>query len=341
MEARDDRRHPTLRRARPLGQLRIDALEKGPGRAAYGSRQVQEVEARTALTDAAMGFPCWSLNPYVGCLHDCGYCYVPDTMRTDRTRWGSFVAVKRNLPALLRRELATKEPRKVYLSTATDCYQPVEREHKVTRACLELLARADWPVRVLTRSPLVLRDVDLLRRFSDLQVGLSVPTLDDRARAILEPGAPTIPARLDTLRRLADAGLRTFANYAPAYPLTAGITPTQVAETLRDTGIASAYTAPWGYLEGVLPVLDARMGPAAVAGSGLEEFAARIHDPVLQERLQAALKVAFARAGVPLTTADFRHQRAPAWRTPPAPTPAPPGAPGGPAPGAPGPPRAA
>ncbi|MEA3189627.1 MAG: hypothetical protein QOD77_209 [Thermoplasmata archaeon] len=335
MEARDDRQHPTLRRARPLGQLRIDALEKGAGRTAYGSRQVQEIEAKSALTEAAMGFPCWSLNPYVGCLHDCGYCYVPDTMRTDRTRWGSFVAVKTNLPTLLRRELASKEPRRVYLSTATDCYQPVEREHKVTRACLELLLRADWPVRVLTRSPLVLRDMDLLRRFSDLEVGLSVPTLDDRVRAILEPGAPPIQARLDTLRALADAGLTTFANHAPAYPLTGGITPTQVAEALAATGIQSAYTAPWGYLEGVLPVLDARMAAHAGPGSGLEEFAARVHDPQSQDRLQAALKVAFERAGIPLSQGSFRHQ--PASRTRPAPTPARPSGRDGPAPAAPAP----
>lgn len=303
-EARiDDRRHALLAKARPLSQVVLDRLES-PGRPAYGPRRVGEVEVGSALNDIPdLGDPsrrAWGLNTYTGCLHDCAYCYVPDLLRVERPRWGSYVLVKKNLPTVLQAEMRRKEPRRVLLGGATDVYQPVEREHRVTRACLEVLLRHDWPLRIITRGPLVVRDVDLLRRFSDLDVGVSVPTLDDKVRALVEPGAPTIAARLEALRALSDAGLRTFANYAPAYPLTGGVTPLQVAEAFRDAGVAYAYTQPWGWLRGVAPILEKRLAGQDGASAGLDELLGRVSDPALQERLQAALKVAFARVGVPL-----------------------------------------
>lgn len=330
----DDSRHALLSKARPLSQLALDG-DGRPGRSAYGPRSLGEVEVGTALNDVDMDGPCWSLNPYVGCLHDCVYCYVPDTMHAERERWGSYALAKRNLPLVLQRELGRRERRTVCIGTSTDAYQPAERDQRVTRQCLEVLARRDWPVRLLTRSPLVRRDVDLLRRFSDLRVGLSVPTLDDRARAVLEPGAPTIQARLDALRALADAGLRTFANYAPAYPLTGGVAPGDVAAAFRDVGVRWVYTQPWGYLRGVLPALRARLQEAGVdATPGLDELYGRVADPLLQDRLLQALRVAFAKAGVPLHVGDLTPGR-PRGGTRGGPTPAPPGGPGAPAPAAP------
>jgi DNA repair photolyase len=300
----DDSRHALLSKSRPLSQVVLDRLDS-PGRPAYGPRQVREVEVRSALNDIPdLGRPgrAWGLNTYVGCLHDCAYCYVPDLLRVERGRWGSYVLVKRNLPTVLQGEMRRKERRRILVGGATDVYQPVEREHKVTRACLEVLARHDWPMRLITRNPLVTRDVDLLRRFTDLEVGMSVPTLDDRARAVVEPGAPTIAHRLQALRTLSDAGLDTFANYAPAYPFTGGVTPTQVAEAFKAAGVRWAYAAPWFGLAGVLPVLRQRLAAAGV--EGLDELDGRVEDPVLQKRLLAALRVAFARADVDLHTAE-------------------------------------
>jgi DNA repair photolyase len=332
MRPADDSRHALLSKARPLSQLVLDRLD-GPGRSAYGQRGVQEVEVRSALNDVDMGGPAWSLNPYTGCLHDCVYCYVPDTMHAERQRWGSYALVKRNLPLVLQDEVRRRERRKVYIGTSTDAYQPVERDHLVTQRCLEVLARHDWPVRLLTRSPLVLRDIPLLRRIGDLSVGLSVPTLDDRARAILEPGAPPIQARLDALRALADAGLRTYANYAPAYPLTGGVRPSDIAEAFRDAGVQWVYTQPWGYLRNVLPALRRRLADAKLAGEpgieDLDELDGRVEDPALQDRLLQTLKVAFAKAGVELWVGDLSPGRFRAG-TRDGPTPAPPGAPGGP-----------
>ncbi|HET6398884.1 MAG TPA: radical SAM protein [Candidatus Thermoplasmatota archaeon] len=219
---RDDAVHPTLRRALPVAQATLDG--GAPGRSAYGACDVLETMGGQGLTDFTFGGTttgeAWSINPYSGCQHACTYCYVPDTVKAERGRWGRYAVVKRDLPTQLSRLVRKRQKMTVYLSTATDPYQPLEAEHGITRKCLEVLVRKDWPVEVLTRSPLVLRDLDLLTQLSQVRVGLSIPMLDDRVRRALEPLAPAIPARLRALRKLSDAGIPTFANYTPACPPT-------------------------------------------------------------------------------------------------------------------------
>ncbi|MGQ0534841.1 MAG: radical SAM protein [Methanobacteriota archaeon] len=258
-----------------------------------GETRVLEVEAKSALTLCRIPEEPWSLNPYVGCAHACAYCYVPDVAEVERPNWGSYVIVKKNLPTVLSRELRRKERRDVFLSSATDPYQPVEHEHGVTRRCLEVLARTDWPVRVLTRSPLVRRDVDLFSRLSDVEVGLSVPTLDDEARAAVEPHAPPIAGRLRALRELAERGIPTYANLAPCYPLTGGVAPRDVAETFRAAGVRFVYAGAWGYLDGVLPALREH-----VDGSAFEGFVEAVQDETYYDRTFRALRREFERVGV-------------------------------------------
>lgn len=302
----DDARHPLLRKARPLGQLELDRLDEGAGRDRYGATVVQEVDARTALTDFSMGgrrdpgTVAWSVNPYTGCQHRCSYCFVPDTMKTQRERWGRYVLVKRTLPTRLAHELRRRPRGTTYLSTATDPYQPVEEEHRITRRCLQELARVDWPVDVLTRSPLVLRDLDILQRFTHLRVGLSVPTLDDRVRRVVEPHAPPIGARLRTLRRLTDAGLQVYANHSPAYPFTGRVTPATLAAAFRHAGVQWVNASPWRRRRSTLPVVAARL-----RGTPYEHLLPMIEDDRRQARMQKTLDVAFRRAGVPLRTGFF------------------------------------
>lgn len=258
-----------------------------------GRYSVGEVEVRSALTRCRLPGEPWSLNPYTGCSHDCVYCYVPDVAHVERPKWGSYAVVKRNLPTVLARELKQKERREVFLSSATDPYQPVEGTYNITRRCLEVLLRADWPVRVLTRNPLVRRDIDLLTRFDDIAVGLSVPTLDDTARRVLEPGAPNIAGRLATLRDLADVGLRPFANLAPAYPFSGGIGPRDVAAAFKEAGVAVVYAGKWRYLQGVLPHLEDR-----VDGTLYEAFTTAVQEEGYYDRMFRALSAAFRREGV-------------------------------------------
>lgn len=300
----DDALHPLLSKAGPVGQTTLDR-DDAP-RDNLGPRRIREVQVRQALTDFTMGGHAsgvaWSLNPYAGCHHACLYCYVPDTMRAERRRWGSYVLVKTNLPRLLADEVDRKEPLTVYMSTGTDPYQAVEAERRLTRRCLEVLARADWPLEVLTRGPLVLRDLDRLHRFSHLRVGMSVPTLDDRARKLMEPSAPAVGARLRTLGRLSEEGLVTFANLSPAYPLTGGLTADAVAGAFRDAGVHWVNTSHWRRRGTILGPIWDRLHDAGPLGEELARFAA---DRKRQAALREELEAAFDRAGVPLHTGFY------------------------------------
>lgn len=301
--AADDSRHSFLRRARSVSQSSLEAFLGSESRRAqallppseFGRYQVREVDAKSALTKCAMPGEPWSLNPYMGCSHDCAYCYVPDVAHVEREKWGSYVIAKRNLPTLLSHEVRHKERRAVFLSSATDPYQPAEGTHLVTRRCLEVLQRVDWPLHVLTRNPLVRRDVDLFKAFSDVSVGMSVPTLDDEMRRAVEPGAPSIEGRLRTLRALADEGLEPFANLSPTYPLSGGVKPADIAEAFREAGVGTVYASPWRYLATVLPVLRER-----VPEENRESLVRAVQDPRYYERLFRQLRAAFSASGVEL-----------------------------------------
>lgn len=126
--------------------------------------------------------------------------------------------VKVDAPELLRREISRKKRATVWISGVCDPYQPLERNYLLARQCLEILVEHDWPIVIQTRSPLVLRDLDILRRAKDCEVGLSVTTADDAIRLLFEAGAPPIGERLRALDELHAAGIRTYAMIAPILP---------------------------------------------------------------------------------------------------------------------------
>jgi DNA repair photolyase len=189
--------------------------------------EVREVRCKTLLhsLDFGRGSLEYTVNLYKGCTHGCVYCYAPSLVHDDR-RWGAFVDAKVNAPEVLRRELRGVEPAPVFLSSASDPYQPLEARYRLTRRCLEELRAADFPVSVLTRSPLVLRDLDLLTRMEWVRVGCSVSTAANR---FYEPGVPPLERRLETLRTLGEAGIRTFVSLAPVIP---GIMTFEIEELL-------------------------------------------------------------------------------------------------------------
>ena len=132
--------------------------------------------------------------------------------------WGQFVDVKVNAAELLKREITRKRKDRVWVSGVCDPYQPLEGKYMLTRQCLELLALNGWPVTVQTRSPMVLRDLDILKSGTAFEVGLSVTTADDGMRKLFEPNAPSIKERLRALDELHQAGIRTYAMIAPILP---------------------------------------------------------------------------------------------------------------------------
>ena len=263
------------------------------------SFSIRETTVRQVLRPDPLPGIDYSFNPYVGCYHGCAFCYVPRLLQIDRAEWGTSVVVKRNAASVLAKETRRLPRGLVAISTATDPYQFVEGKYRITRHALEVLLRADWPVSVLSRSPLMLRDVDLFTRFRSIEVGMSVPTLDDQARALLEPWAPPIEGRLRCLRALADAGLPTFVGFAPAYPPTAGWTPERIADAFASAGVRKMFSR----------LLDPRWGArdamlARLAGSPLEEELRRISDIVYMDRFFDALADACDASGV-----DFRRWR--------------------------------
>lgn len=187
--------------------------------------RVREVEVDRGLCVDGPG--AYYLNPYVGCMLACSFCYAAhraDLSRSleglPRADWGKWVDVKVNLPEVVAREVRRLPPGTVRMSPIiTDPYQPVERKYEITRGCIEAMAGTAFVPLLLTRSRLILRDLDVLARCPGASVGMSVPTDDGAALEAFEPGTEPLEGRLEALRALSAAGLRTFAIVQPMLPL--------------------------------------------------------------------------------------------------------------------------
>ena len=210
--------------------------------------EYREEPCKSAL-NAVRGMPFkWSLNPYMGCAHRCTFCYVRHfEQRADRPsddRYGRSIRVKTNVAEVLRRELArsTWQRETVSIGAATDPYQPAEGRFKLTRACLVELAAAWTPFSIITRGPLIVRDVDVLQEASaraEVAVYFSIPTLDERVWRTTEPGTAPPRSRLEAIRRLSDAGIEVGVGMAPILP---GLSdrPEQLEEVVREVRAAGA-----------------------------------------------------------------------------------------------------
>ena len=209
--------------------------------------EYREEPCRSALNRVeGMGFK-WSLNPYMGCVHRCTYCYVRSfERRADRPadeRYGTSIRVKINVADVLRREVGRRSWRRelVAIGAATDPYQPAEGTYRLTRGCLVVLAQARTPASLITRGPMVIRDIDVLQecaRRAGVQVNVSVPTLDPDIWRRTEPGTSPPRQRLRALRALVAAGIDAGVGIAPILP---GISdrPELLAEVIqaaRDAG---------------------------------------------------------------------------------------------------------
>ncbi|MDH7577885.1 MAG: radical SAM protein [Bacillota bacterium] len=182
--------------------------------------KISEKECRSALNRSGIPGVDYCLNPYTGCEHGCVYCYASFMKRFCgiEDKWGSFVQVKSNFPARLAVQLQRCRPGRVMLSSVTDPYQPLERHYRLTRSCLGLLAEENFRVSILTKSDLVLQDLNLLKKIPDVEVGFTITTADRDIARFLEPGAPSPERRFAALARLADAGIRTWVFIAPVVP---------------------------------------------------------------------------------------------------------------------------
>ena len=214
--------------------------------------EYREEPCKSALNRVRGMMFSWSLNPYMGCVHQCTFCYVRAfERRADRPsddRYGMSIRVKVNIAEVLRRELARPrwEHETVAIGAATDPYQPAEGRYRLTRSCLEALLEAHNPFNIITRGPLIVRDMDVLQeasRRADVRVTFSVPTLDDRIWRTTEPGTAPPRQRLRVLKRLVDGGINVAVGMAPILP---GISDKpellrEVVKAARDAGATGVW----------------------------------------------------------------------------------------------------
>ena len=148
---------------------------------------IREIFAKSVLSKSQIYD--YAINPYVGCSHSCRYCYAAFMRRFTghKEKWGEFVDVKINVPELLAREIKRKQMGRVLVSGVCDPYQAVEKKYKLTRRCLEILLENQWPVTIQTKSSLVLRDIEILEKFKDIEIGFSITTTDEKIRKLFEP----------------------------------------------------------------------------------------------------------------------------------------------------------
>lgn len=182
------------------------------------SVKVREKVAKTILSKSKVYD--YTVNPYTGCEHGCVYCYARFMKRFtgNKEEWGKFVDVKINAHHLLRKEIRGKRKGRVWISGVCDPYQPLEKKYRLTRECLRIFLENRWGVTVQTKSPLILRDIDLLRKSGNVEVGFTITTADEKIRRIFEPNAPPVNARITALSRLYESGIKTFVMIAPLLP---------------------------------------------------------------------------------------------------------------------------
>jgi DNA repair photolyase len=217
--------------------------------------EYREEPCKSALNAVkGMGFK-WSLNPYMGCVHRCTFCYVRHfEHRSDRPsddRYGTSIRVKTNVAEVLRKELARAswEREHVAIGAATDPYQPAEGKYKLTRACLEALRDASNSFSIITRGPMIVRDLDVLvdaAQRASVSVTFSVPTVDEEVWKRTEPSTAHPRQRLKAVKTLVDAGINARVGMAPILP---GISdrPEQLREVVRAAREAGA-TGIWANL---------------------------------------------------------------------------------------------
>jgi len=260
---------PVANPPNPWASTAVEYLEEVP----LARVEVFEDASRNILASddsPDLGFR-WSVNAYRGCNHGCAYCYARPTHEYlsfgAGTDFDTKIVVKREAPALLRAafEKPSWKGELVMFSGVTDCYQPLEASLRLTRGCLEVCAEYRNPVSIVTKAPLIERDLDVLRRLNEqasVRVALSVPIWDEAMARALEPGVATPRRRIETIRRLSQAGIPTAVMVAPIIPAISDEGLAEVLEAAREAGATGAGYVLLRLPRSVKDVFEARLRAA-------------------------------------------------------------------------------
>ncbi len=201
--------------------------------------KVKEIQCKSILSPCGLQEFQYSMNPYTGCAHGCVYCYARFMGKYSHSgeKWGYFVDVKTNSPEIARKDLAKNKPGRIFFSSVTDCYQPLESRYLLSQKLLGAIKDYSYPVSILTKSSLVQRDLKIISSLRECDLGMTICFADDRDRKVWEPVASPIEERLKTLRLFSEAGVKTYAFFGPIIP---GISDRNIPELFRkfsDSGV--------------------------------------------------------------------------------------------------------
>jgi DNA repair photolyase len=179
---------------------------------------VNEIEVKGLLTKTKIPAADYVINPYIGCPHKCIYCYAEYLKRftNHNEEWGDFLDVKQYHKKLNVRKLKNTT---VNFSSATDAYNPFEKKYNKTKELLEQFINSDVKIEILTKSDLVIRDIELFRKLPAVRIGISMNTLDDGIRKKIEPRASSIEKRINALKKLHEAKINTWVFISPIFPM--------------------------------------------------------------------------------------------------------------------------
>lgn len=182
--------------------------------------KIKEIKAKSIITKTRLPEGDFVINPYVGCVHGCKYCYARFMKRfTGHTEpWGFFVDVKINAPDSIPEKTDKFKNKSICIGSVTDPYQPIERKYKLTRKILEKLIPLQSHLDLMTKSDLVVRDIDLFKQFTNCIVAISLSMLNEKLRKQLEPVASTSNKRINVLKELHKAGIQTALFISPIFP---------------------------------------------------------------------------------------------------------------------------
>jgi len=222
---------------------------------------IKEINCKTAISKCKFLDGGWAINPYIGCSHGCIYCYARFMKKfTKHTeRWGDFVDVKINMPEILSKEIKKERYKNgnIYVGTVTDPYQPLEEKYKITRKVLEILSEYPYPVSILTKSDLVLRDIDILKRFKNVDVNFTLNTLDEDWKNLVEPNSPPIENRILAISKLKEENIKVYAMMGPFWPFFSDAE--ELIKTFKVLGIEEIYTESFNTIGGTFTEVEDRM----------------------------------------------------------------------------------
>jgi len=205
--------------------------------------KVSEIQCKQILVKSNLPSADYTMNPYLGCGHGCCYCYARFMMRfmarTHKEKWGEFVDVKINAPEVLKKQLEKAKKGVVVMSSVTDCYQPLEKKYKITRQLVNLLLEKQFPLSIMTKSDLVLRDLDLFKQFKKVSLGFTINTLDETFRSRIEKKSSPTKDRLAALKTISKNGIPTFAMIGPCFPFFTDVE--KIISKLHSAGVTELF----------------------------------------------------------------------------------------------------